>query len=87
MSSTQSLAGNVAIVTGGSKGIGRAVALRLGRDGAKVVVNYASGVEAAEEVVELIGRENAVAVKADAGSVEDITKLVDTTIQKFGKLE
>lgn len=87
MSSTQSLAGKVAILTGGSKGIGRATALRLARDGAKVVVNFSSGSEAAEEVVKMIGSDNAVAVKADAGSVEDITKLVDATIQKFGKLE
>jgi 3-oxoacyl-[acyl-carrier protein] reductase len=88
MSSSQSLAGKVAIVTGGSKGIGRATALRLAKDGAKVVVNYASGADAAEEVVKLIGNENAaVAIKADAGSVEDITKLVDATIKKFGKLE
>jgi 3-oxoacyl-[acyl-carrier protein] reductase len=87
MSSIQSLAGKVAIVTGGSKGIGRAISLRLAHDGAKVVVNYSSGAEAAEEVVKTIGSKNAVAVKADAGNVDEITKLVDTTIQNFGKLE
>jgi 3-oxoacyl-[acyl-carrier protein] reductase len=87
MSSTQSLAGKVAIVTGGSKGIGRATALRLASDGAKVVVNYSSGAEAAEEVVKEIGAENAIAIKADCGNIEEITKLVDATIQKFGKLD
>jgi 3-oxoacyl-[acyl-carrier protein] reductase len=87
MSSTQSLAGKVALITGGSKGIGRATALRLARDGAKVVVNYASGAEAAEEVVKEIGAENAVAIKADAGIVEEITKLVDISVQKFGKID
>ena len=87
MSSTQALAGKVAIVTGGSKGIGRATALRLARDGAKVVVNYASGVEAAEEVVKEIGAEKAIAIKADAGNVDEIAKLVDATVQKFGKID
>jgi len=87
MSSTPSLAGKVALITGGSKGIGRATALRLVRDGAKVVVNYSSGAEAAEEVVKEIGAENAIAIKADAGSVEEITKLVDATVQKFGKID
>jgi 3-oxoacyl-[acyl-carrier protein] reductase len=81
------LAGKVALVTGGSKGIGRATALRLARDGAKVVVNYSSGAEAAEEVVKEIGAENAIAIKADAGNVEEISKLVDATVQKFGKID
>lgn len=87
MSSTQSLSGKVALITGGSKGIGRAIALRLARDGAKVVVNYSSGAEAAEEVVNEIGAEKAIAIKADGGNVEEIAKLVDATVQKFGKID
>ena len=81
------LAGKVALVTGGSKGIGRATSLRLARDGAKVVVNYASSSKDADEVVNLIGSEHAVAIKADVGNVEEIGKLVDATIAKWGKID
>lgn len=87
MSSLKALAGKVAIVTGGSKGIGRATALKLASEGAKVVVNYSSGVAEAEEVVKAIGADNAISVKADAGDVKDITRLVETTVQKFGKID
>jgi 3-oxoacyl-[acyl-carrier protein] reductase len=87
MSSTKPLEGKVALVTGGSKGIGRATALRLARDGAKVVVNFSSDAKAAEEVVKTIGSEQAVAIKADVGNVEEIGKLVDATVQKFGKVD
>jgi len=81
------LDGKVALVTGGSKGIGRATALRLAHDGAKIVVNYSSDVDAADEVIGLIGSENALAVKADAGTVDGVGKLVNTTIQKFGRID
>jgi len=87
MSSTKPLGGKVALVTGGSKGIGRATVLRLARDGAKVVVNYAGSEEAAAETVDLIGREQAVAIKADVGNVEGIEKLVAATVEKFGRID
>ncbi|ESZ98147.1 Brn1 [Sclerotinia borealis F-4128] len=83
----QTLAGKVTLVTGGSKGIGRAICLRLARDGAKVIVNYSNSSTAADEVVSLIGKENATAIKADAGNVEDISKLVDATVEKHGKID
>ena len=67
--------------------IGKATAIRLAQDGAKVVVNYSSGAEAAEETVKLIGSEHAFAFKADAGNIESIGKLVDATIEKFGRLD
>jgi len=87
MSSAKPLDGKVAIVTGGSRGIGRATALKLASDGAKVIVNYASSSAAAEEVVALIGPENALAVRADVANVEDIDRLVDDTVQKFGRID
>lgn len=87
MPSTKPLDGRVAIVTGGSRGIGRATALKLASDGAKVVVNYANSAAAAEEVVALIGHENAFAIRADVGDVEDIGRLVDGTVQKFGRID
>lgn len=81
------LAGKVALITGGSKGIGRATSLRLARDGAKVVVNYSSSSKDADEVVSLIGSDNAIAIQADVGNVAEISKLVDATIAKWGKID
>ncbi|APA09441.1 Brn1 [Sclerotinia sclerotiorum 1980 UF-70] len=83
----QSLAGKVALVTGGSKGIGRAICFRLASQGAKVVINYSNDSSAANKVASLIGEENATVIKADAGNVEEISKLVDTTIAKYGKID
>jgi NAD(P)-dependent dehydrogenase (short-subunit alcohol dehydrogenase family) len=67
----------VAIVTGGSRGIGRAVALKLGKAGYTVVVNYASNAKAAEEVVGLIGQDGgkAVAIQGDVASEADVLRL------------
>ncbi|TAQ84735.1 hypothetical protein B7494_g6935 [Chlorociboria aeruginascens] len=86
-SMSKPLDGKVAVVTGGSKGIGRAISLRLAEDGAKVVINYANNTEAAEEVIKLIGSENALAVKADVGNVVEIGRLVDATVQKWGQID
>ena len=79
----------VALVTGSSRGIGRAIALRLARDGAAVAVNYRERRDRAEEVVEEIkasgGR--AVAVAADLASADDCTRLVETTRKLLGPIE
>ena len=87
MSSPKPLTGKVALVTGASRGIGKAIALKLASDGAKVVVNYSGNQAAAEEVFKQIGSEQAVAIKANAGSVSEITTLIDSTIKHFGKLD
>ncbi len=83
------LDGKVALVTGASRGIGRAIAVRLGRDGAAVVVNYSGNHEAARETVAAVeaagGR--AVAVQADVGRVGDIQRLFDAAFEHFGKLD
>lgn len=83
------LTGKVAIVTGSSRGIGRALAERLGRDGAKVVVTYAGNRDKAEEVVSAIkatGSE-AIAFQLDLSKLEDIRSLFQQTINHFGKLD
>ena len=84
----RSLEGKVAIVTGASRGIGRAVAERLGRDGAKVVVTYAGNREKAEEVVSNIqATSDAIALLTDLTSLDDIRNLVQNTINHFGRLD
>ena len=76
----------VAIVTGASKGIGRAIALRLSEDGIAVVVNYATSRQAADEIVAQIeaGGGKAVAVQADVGSPTAAATLFDAAEQSFG---
>jgi 3-oxoacyl-[acyl-carrier protein] reductase len=79
----------VALVTGASRGIGRAIALRLGRDGVNVVVNYVSNAEAAQEVVlqlKSLGVK-AAAIQADVGKLEDVRRLFSQTIEQFGGLD
>ncbi|RDW87532.1 Brn1 [Coleophoma crateriformis] len=87
MSGLKSLVGKVALITGGSKGIGRATAIRLAQEGVKIVINYSNDSSAADEVVKEIGADKAFAVKADAGNVESISQMVEETAKKFGSLD
>ncbi len=83
------LNGKVALVTGASRGIGRAISLQLAKQGAKVAVNYAGNEAKANEVVEEIkalGGE-AIAIKADVANVTDVDAMVKETIKTFGSLE
>lgn len=80
------LQGKVAVVTGGSRDIGRAISIGLAREGAKVVVNYYNSEVGARETVEEItslGGE-AIAVKADVSDLEDIKRLKAKTVEAFG---
>lgn len=83
------LSGKVALVTGGSRGIGRATSLALARDGADVMINYYSNADAARDVVEAIrdheGR--ALAHQADVGSPEDIVSMMRVLFEAFGQLD
>ena len=83
----QRLNGKVAIVTGASKGIGKAAALALASAGASVIVNYSSDDEAAEAVIKTIGGNNVVAVKADVSAIPGIESLVMKTLERFGKID
>jgi 3-oxoacyl-[acyl-carrier protein] reductase len=83
------LTGKVAIVTGSSRGIGRAIAERLGKDGASVVVNYVRNADKSREVVSAIeaagGR--ALAVRADMSQIADVRRLFQETLDHFGRLD
>ncbi|AJW95212.1 SDR family oxidoreductase [Burkholderia gladioli] len=78
-----------AIVTGGSRGIGRAIATRLAADGFAVVVNYAGNAAAAQETVGAIVEAGgtAVAVQGDVASEADVARLFDTTVERFGSVD
>jgi 3-oxoacyl-[acyl-carrier protein] reductase len=86
---TNAFANRVALVTGGSRGIGRATALRLAREGADVSISYASRQHAAEQVVaeiEALGRK-AICVPCNVAKVEDVTRLVSHTREQLGPIE
>jgi 3-oxoacyl-[acyl-carrier protein] reductase len=83
------LSGKVAVVTGASKGIGAAIAERLGKEGASVVVNYASDKAGAEKVAKQIDASGgkAIVVKADVSKKDEISKLFGETTVRFGKVD
>lgn len=85
----QRLKDKVAVVTGGSRGIGRATALALATEGANVVVNYASSSNAAEEVVAQIQEmgSQAIAVKADVSKADEAEALIAAAKDKWGRVD
>src|SRR5688572_5910782 len=89
MNANDNTNGRVAIVTGGSRGIGRETAERLSRDGVRVVVNYAGNEEEANAAVTSIAEAGgqAIAVRADVADEEAIARLFDTAEQEFGGVD
>ncbi|MEM5671866.1 SDR family NAD(P)-dependent oxidoreductase, partial [Bacillus cereus] len=83
------LKGKVALVTGASRGIGRAIAIDLAKQGANVVVNYAGNEQKANEVVDEIKKlgSDAIAVRADVANAEDVTNMVKQTVDVFGQVD
>ncbi len=83
------LQGKVALVTGGSRGIGAAIAKRLGEEGAHVAISYSASPDAAQTVVAAIrehGRK-AEAIKADSADPSEVAGLVKSVVQRFGRLD
>jgi 3-oxoacyl-[acyl-carrier protein] reductase len=83
------LKGKVALVTGASRGLGRQVAEKLGRHGAKVVINYTSSPDKAGEVVEAIRQSGgeALAVQADISRLDELESLFNQAVEAFGQID
>lgn len=83
------LTNKVAIITGSSRGIGRAIATRLAKDGATVVINYSHSADKAETAVKEIEQQGgkAIAFQADVSKIADIASLFDKTIAQLGKVD
>ena len=77
----------VAIVTGGSRGIGRAIVRRLAADGYQVVVNFAGNQQEADAAVAEAGAENAIAVQADVADAGAVEALFATAVERFGGVD
>ncbi|MBZ5962899.1 SDR family oxidoreductase [Leuconostoc gasicomitatum] len=86
---TQSLTGKNALVTGASRGIGRAIAEKLAGEGANVIINYRANEKAANDVVETITKAGgkAIALQCDISVLDDVYKLFDDAEAKLGKLD
>jgi 3-oxoacyl-[acyl-carrier protein] reductase len=83
------LEGKNAVVTGGGRGVGRAICVAFAKEGANLIVNYAGNETAAQEVVDMVqgmGRK-AVAVRGDVGKWEDAQKVVDACVDNFGSID
>ncbi len=79
----------VAIVTGGNSGIGKAIALELAEEGAKIVIDYISHPNATEELEKRIASlgDRAIGLQADVSKIADLQRLIDAAVQAFGRID
>jgi 3-oxoacyl-[acyl-carrier protein] reductase len=79
----------IALITGGGRGIGRAIALRFAQEGADVVISYNTSSEQASTVVEEVRAfdRQTLAIKADISKAADVNRLVELTLEKFGRID
>jgi 3-oxoacyl-[acyl-carrier protein] reductase len=86
---SKKLEGKVALITGGSRGIGAAIAKRLAVDGAKIAITYTKGADAAAAVVKAIERAGgkSIAIQADAAYADAVAAAVEKTVATFGRLD
>ncbi|MDP6193799.1 MAG: 3-oxoacyl-[acyl-carrier-protein] reductase [Prochlorococcaceae cyanobacterium ETNP18_MAG_1] len=89
MTASAPLAGQTVLVTGASRGIGRAIAIALGEIGAEVVVNFASSPDAAEEVVNTINNSGgkAYAIQANVAEEDEVNALIKTVLERSGRID